>query len=233
MSRHSFDPEIASQVGLNAAVIYQNIYWWCEKNAANERNIHDGRAWTYNSIKAFEELFPYLTANQIRTALTKLEDVGLVLTGNFNKEARDRTKWYAVPQMHLGKNPDPIGKEPAPLPDGKPDSKQTPISPKGASLSILCEVLPEETAQAFIEHRGTGKGKLTVAAAKLLVSKLMKLAPDEQGRVACIEQSIMSGWSGVFPVRVEPQGAAGFSAGDTSSSDGLLARIRSKTAAVK
>ena len=37
MSRHSFDPEIAVRVGLNAAVIFQNITFWIEKNQANRR----------------------------------------------------------------------------------------------------------------------------------------------------------------------------------------------------
>ena len=76
MSRHSFDPEVAQVVGVNAAVIYQNIVWWAEKNAANERHIHDGRVWTYNSVGAFETLFPYLSAKQIRLrAITKSERV--------------------------------------------------------------------------------------------------------------------------------------------------------------
>jgi hypothetical protein len=58
-SMHSFDPEIAKKVGVNAAVIYQNIVWWTQKNAANNKHHHDGRHWTYNSIKAFDVLFPY------------------------------------------------------------------------------------------------------------------------------------------------------------------------------
>jgi hypothetical protein len=58
---HSFDPKIAERVGVNAAVLYQNIVWWCAKNAANRHNEHDGRFWTYNSVKAWAELFPYLT----------------------------------------------------------------------------------------------------------------------------------------------------------------------------
>ena len=34
MSAHSFDPDIAARVGCNAAVIYQNLFYWAEKNAA-------------------------------------------------------------------------------------------------------------------------------------------------------------------------------------------------------
>ena len=42
MSRYSFDPVIATQVGLNASVIYQNLLFWIDKNEANEHNFKDG-----------------------------------------------------------------------------------------------------------------------------------------------------------------------------------------------
>jgi hypothetical protein len=118
---HSFDPNIAQRVGVNAAVIYQNIVWWCEKNAANDRHFHDGRHWTYNSIKAFDALFPYLTSKQIRTALDKLETDGLVLSGTFNKAGYDRTKWYCPKgQTDLPKKANGIAQKGEPIPDGKP-----------------------------------------------------------------------------------------------------------------
>ena len=123
---HSFDPEIAQRVGVNAAVLYQNIVWWTQKNAANGRHFHDGRHWTYNSIKAFDALFPYLTQKQIRTALHRLEDEGLILSGTFNKAGYDRTKWYCptgqfdLPQRENGSAPE-VKAIPVSKPDTKPD----------------------------------------------------------------------------------------------------------------
>lgn len=96
MALHFFNPQIAEEYGVNAAVLFQNISFWIEKNKANDRNFIDGYYWTYSSIKAFQELFPYLTARAISTALQKLEDGGLIITGNHNKSAYDRTKWYAI-----------------------------------------------------------------------------------------------------------------------------------------
>lgn len=96
MALHSFNPQIAEEYGVNAAVLFQNISFWIEKNEANDRNFIDGYYWTYSSIKAFQELFPYLTARAISTALQKLEEGGLIITGNHNKSAYDRTKWYAI-----------------------------------------------------------------------------------------------------------------------------------------
>ena len=140
---HSFEPNIAQRVGISAAVIYQNISWWCQKNAANERNIIDGLAWSYNSVRAFTTLFPYLTAKQVRTALMVLEGEGLIMVAIHNADPRDRTKWYAtcvqnsVPDPANGSAPQgkavcPPGQstfapqgEPLPVskPDIKPDGK--------------------------------------------------------------------------------------------------------------
>lgn len=96
MKKHILDIGVAQLVGTNAALILENISYWCEHNAANNTNLHDGHYWTYNSTKAFGELFPYMTVNVIRTAIKKLKDNGLILTGNFNKSAYDRTTWYTL-----------------------------------------------------------------------------------------------------------------------------------------
>lgn len=96
MKKHVLDVGVAQLVGTNAALILENISYWCEHNAANNTNLYDGHYWTYNSTKAFGELFPYMTVNVIRTALKKLKNNGLILTGNFNKSAYDRTTWYTL-----------------------------------------------------------------------------------------------------------------------------------------
>ena len=92
---HHFDIEVAKEVGVNAAVIYYNIKFWCEKNRANDVNYHDGYYWTFNSVKAFATLFPYLSNKQISSCLNILEDKGYIKSGNYNDSAYDRTKWYA------------------------------------------------------------------------------------------------------------------------------------------
>ncbi|UVX34654.1 MAG: hypothetical protein [Namikivirus tsukuho] len=96
MKKHIFDTDVAQLVGINAAVLLENISHWCEHNAANNANLHDGHYWTYNSTKAFSELFPYMTVNVLRTAIKKLKNNGLILTGNYNKSAYDRTMWYTL-----------------------------------------------------------------------------------------------------------------------------------------
>lgn len=93
---HTFEADVAMKVGVNAAILLQNLVFWCKKNEANDVNYHDGLYWTFNSTKAFCELFPYFTQKQIRHALEHLIDGGYVLSGNYNENRYNRTLWYAV-----------------------------------------------------------------------------------------------------------------------------------------
>lgn len=93
---HSFDTNIAAEYGVTAAVIFQNIMFWIEKNRANNAHFHDGKYWTYNSRKAFAEMFPYLTEKQIRNALDALVKSDMIIKGNYNELGINRTTWYAL-----------------------------------------------------------------------------------------------------------------------------------------
>lgn len=93
---HYFNTEIAKEVGVNAAVILENIAHWVMKNKANDKNFYDGHYWTYNSRTAMTALFPYLSEKQVRYALDALRKADMVLTGNYNKSSYDRTLWYTV-----------------------------------------------------------------------------------------------------------------------------------------
>ena len=107
---YQFDTDIAAIYGVDEAVIIANFEHWIRHNIANDKHYHDGRYWTYNSIEAFTKLFPFWTARQIRRILQSLIDQDVLLTGNYNSSARDRTTWYAFTdgfvqkrQMHLTK----------------------------------------------------------------------------------------------------------------------------------
>jgi hypothetical protein len=93
---HSFDVSLAERFGLDEAIFLQHFEFWTRKNKANNKNLHKGRYWSYNSVEAFSELFPYFTEDRIRRTLERMTKRGLILTDNFNKAKYDRTKWYAL-----------------------------------------------------------------------------------------------------------------------------------------
>lgn len=93
---YSFNVTIANRVGVEKAVLIENIAFWIKKNMANRKNFYDGKYWTYNSSKAFHELFPFWNAKKIQRMLKSLEDEGILLSGNYNKSKYDQTKWYTI-----------------------------------------------------------------------------------------------------------------------------------------
>ncbi len=93
---HLFIVEEAEMYGVGEAILLNNIRFWLDKNVSNDKNFKKGRYWTYNSYKAFSELFPYYTAKQIRTRLNKLESLGLLIVDSFNDYAPDKTNWYSI-----------------------------------------------------------------------------------------------------------------------------------------
>ncbi len=86
----------AVKYGLEEAVFLDAIMFWYRTNRGNAKPVHfhDGRWWTYNSVKTFEDVFPWWNAGQIRRIITRCKDKGALLVGNYNKDQRDRTAWY-------------------------------------------------------------------------------------------------------------------------------------------
>lgn len=95
MVEHSFNIGIAQKYCIPAAILYRHFQFWIAKNLANRVNFHDGRTWSYNTLRALTDQFPYLSVWDIRGALKLLVERGILLKGNFNKHSYDRTIWYA------------------------------------------------------------------------------------------------------------------------------------------
>jgi len=92
---YSFDIDVAKEHGINEAILIKNFQFWNRYNKANGKNCHDGRHWTYNTLHAFTEQFPFWTIKQLRRILNKLVANKVLVKGSFSKNRYDRTIWYA------------------------------------------------------------------------------------------------------------------------------------------
>jgi hypothetical protein len=92
---HSFDVDVANRFGVNEAIFIENLRFWIAKNKANNRHFYDGRFWTYNSAKAFAELFPYWSKQQIERIVQRLKSANILMIGHYSPNTYDRTNWYA------------------------------------------------------------------------------------------------------------------------------------------
>ena len=100
---YQFDTDIAKEYGLDEAVMIYNFQYWIAKNEANRKHFYAGRYWTYNSADAFSKLFPFWSAYQVRRILKSLQEKDVLITGNFNPSAYDRTMWYAFSDSFISK----------------------------------------------------------------------------------------------------------------------------------
>lgn len=92
---HCFDVDHAREFGLEEAVAIHAFQFWIGKNRDEERNFREGRWWTYNSLSALAEMFPYWSVWQTRTVIRSLVKQGVLIQDQAKKATLDRRGWYA------------------------------------------------------------------------------------------------------------------------------------------
>ena len=96
---HHFNVELATKIGLEESILVGYIHYWISKNKANNKHLYDGKYWTYNSVKAFKTMFPYIPERTLARKLKGLEEKGFILSKNYNENQYDRTLWYTLTDM--------------------------------------------------------------------------------------------------------------------------------------
>lgn len=104
-------PSLAEKIGLNQAIFLQQLHYWLG-HSGKWNTGDDGveRLWVYNTYQEWQAQFPFWSVNTVIRIISKLEEEGYVLSGNFNKSPIDRTKWYTIDYDQLNRllsEPDP------------------------------------------------------------------------------------------------------------------------------
>lgn len=100
-----FNPRLAVEIGLNESIVLQKIHYWIVNNERNGINYHEGRYWTFNSIKKWrDDFFPWWSVDTVKRTFKSLENKELLIVGNFNKKGYDKTKWYTINYQKLYSN---------------------------------------------------------------------------------------------------------------------------------
>lgn len=182
---HSFYIEDAQKYGVEGAVILYNMKFWLTKNKANKSHINKlgdkTYYWTFNSVKAFSELFPYMSKSQITRTIKKLEESGELISGEFNKKNYDRTKWYTTSQfeiLELTKMTNGVNENDKPIPDINTDINTDTFTTK---------VVEEEKPFIFDEYLETMKkdnNKAIRLIALFFIEKKLKFNSNAEVRLA-------------------------------------------------
>lgn len=89
-------PELARKIGLNEAIILQQIHYWNEINRNAKNNYRDGHYWTFNTYEGWSEQFPFWHKNTVSRIIKNLKHMRLIIIGRYNKLKIDRTQWYRI-----------------------------------------------------------------------------------------------------------------------------------------
>lgn len=89
-------PTLATLIGLNEAIILQQVHYWLKHKEKSGQDYIDGHYWVYNTYKQWQKQFPFWHVNTLQRAFTSLEKKGLLISSNYNKAGFDKTKWYTI-----------------------------------------------------------------------------------------------------------------------------------------
>jgi hypothetical protein len=124
-------PTLAERIGLNEAIVLQQLHYWTTR-------AKDPEGWIYNTIKEWQRQFPFWSAETIKRTWKSLRDQGLVETRQ--TRGTDRTKSYRVVYSKVPE---------ADLPKGQIDSMKRSNRPDEEVKLTPC-LEPSETTQRTV-----------------------------------------------------------------------------------
>lgn len=105
-------PALAEYIGLEFntigdrhALALKQVHYWLTKNkdtetkkpANNRFHYRDGRWWTYNTYKEWREgNFRFWKERLVRKIFSELENMGLLISEQFQASKGNQTKWYSI-----------------------------------------------------------------------------------------------------------------------------------------
>jgi hypothetical protein len=106
-------PTLAKMIGLNEAVLLQQIQYWVSINKKFEHFFVDGHYWVPKSYADWEEDFPFWSADTIKRTALFLEEHNLLVTRTDSTDPFNRKKWYrpnyeTLAGIESGKIPPPF-----------------------------------------------------------------------------------------------------------------------------
>jgi len=90
-------PTLAASIGLNEAIVIQQLHYWiCNPKCQGEID-PAGNKWIYNTYEEWQEgNFPFWSVQTIQRIFLNLEKSGVVIAAQLNAKRRDMRKHYRI-----------------------------------------------------------------------------------------------------------------------------------------
>ena len=207
-----FLPTLATQLGLNEAILLQKIHGWLQCTPKE----HVGRSWIYNTYKSWHEQLPFMSEITIKRAVKNLIEKKIIITENFNKNSFDKTLWYSIDYEKLNEIveiSDSIKLIPSRVSDCDHREYQNDTTNTNNNYNNNNNNKKRENIEKlyfennkvndifleFLDLRKKIKAVNSDRAINTLINKLNKY--DDDTKFMMIEQSIVNSWKDVYELK--------------------------------
>ena len=85
-------PSLAVAIGLNEAILLQQLHYWLGHSTVTE----GGKRWVYNTLEEWQKQLPFWSVATIKRAFSTLCELGIVERQQLSKDRRDKTNYYTI-----------------------------------------------------------------------------------------------------------------------------------------
>src|SRR3972149_3147972 len=90
-------PKLAVVIGLDEAIVIQQLHYWLDNQKSEGRIDEDGKKWVYNTYAEWKENnFPFWSEDKIQRVFLSLEKQGVVISAQLDAKRRDMKKFYRI-----------------------------------------------------------------------------------------------------------------------------------------
>ena len=88
------NPALATRLGLNEAILLQQVHYWLTDTAAGVE--HDGKRWIYNTLEGWHEQFPFMSLSTIKRGFASLKKQGVLRIEQLSEDKHNKTNYYSI-----------------------------------------------------------------------------------------------------------------------------------------
>jgi uncharacterized phage protein (TIGR02220 family) len=130
-------PSLAAKIGVNEAVVLQQIHYWL----GISKHVIEERTWVYNTYEEWQKQLPFCSVSTIKRTIRSLEIMGLLLSNNWNEMKMDKTKWYSIDYEKVKELEDSILERPdKPIEENPPEEEVKNTEVTTVSSSVKKEI---------------------------------------------------------------------------------------------
>lgn len=89
-------PSLAKVIGLNEAIVTQQLHYWLTNPKCEGYTDETGEKWIFNTYDEWQENFPFWSTSTIKRTFLELEEKQVVISRQFDAKSRDMRKYYRL-----------------------------------------------------------------------------------------------------------------------------------------